>query len=67
MELAGVNDQMRWCCKKREFRAVTEQKEVPGPTGPCVSTTTRCVVCGNRHYLIEVPPIPLAVNGAQLG
>lgn len=67
MELAGVNDKMRWCCKHREFRAVLEQQTVNGPNGLCVSTTTRCVVCFNRHYLMEVPPIPLSINGSALG
>lgn len=66
MELASVNDQMRWCCKRREFRAVREQREVEGPTGPCISTTTRCVVCGNNHYLIEAPPVEVGISGKDL-
>lgn len=67
MELAGVNDKMRWCCKRKEFRMVVAQQEVQGPTGPCVSTTTRCSVCFNRHYLMEVPPIRFGISGGAVG
>lgn len=66
MELAAVNDQMRWCCKKREFRGIVKQETVEGSTGPAVSTHTRCVVCGNNHYLLEVPPIPFGIDGKSV-
>lgn len=66
MELANTNDAMRWCCKRKEFRNMMEQRTVQGPTGPCISTTTRCVVCFNNHYLMEVPPVELNINGGAL-
>lgn len=66
MELEGVNDKMRWCCRRKEFREVITQTTVEGSTGPCVSTTTRCTVCFNRHYLMEVPPIYYGINGNNL-
>jgi hypothetical protein len=53
------------CCRKMEFRKVVTQQRVDGPSRPCVSTRTRCVVCFNNHYLMEVPPIEFGINGSH--
>lgn len=66
MDMPNTTGRMRGCCIKKEFRTVVKQETVKGPTGPCVSTRTRCVVCGNNHYLMEVPPVPIGISGAAL-
>lgn len=66
MQIPDVVDGMRPCCKLVEFRQTVEQRTVQGSTGPAVATKTRCVVCGNNHYLLEVPPIPIGITGADL-
>jgi hypothetical protein len=57
----------RWCCRKMEFRTIVKQERAEGDHGPTVSTETRCVVCFNRHYTLEVPPVHFGVTGAHIG
>ena len=57
---------MRPCCIKQEFRKTVSVTVVECETGDRVSTHTRCEVCGNNHYLMEVPPIPLGMVGAPI-
>ena len=53
------------CCRVAENMTVVEQTDGKFQGFPSHNTIERCV-CGKRHYVIEVNPIAVGVEGVAL-
>ena len=68
MRMHHLPEGTRECCRETTARVTVSLMEVGrGDTGPSISEHQRCVVCGNNHYIVHVPPVPLGVSGGGLG